>query len=125
MGDFILNKKEEFKEFVKAKPELIDYINKGDMTWQKFYEIYDLYGSDRSIWDKYSGVENLKKETSGGIGKITDMMKGINMDSIQEHIGTAQKALGFVQELTGKNASSVIKPKGPTTPRPIDKFFGD
>ncbi len=119
-----MDKKEEFKKFVKTKPSLIDHINNGDMSWQKFYELYDLYGDDRSVWDKYGSI---KKESGMNIGKINDLIKNVNMDSIQEHIGTAQKALGFVQELTNKGASNVSKVagKGPSAPRPINKFFGD
>ncbi len=120
-----MDKKSEFKEFVKSKPELTDYIKNGEMNWQKFYEIYDLYGSDRSVWDKYQKINSAKSSINGGIGKISDLIKNVNMDSIQEHIGTAQKALGFMQELTSKGGSNVIKPKGPSTPRPINKFFGD
>ncbi len=117
-----MEKKEEFKNFVKGKPELVDFIKNGEMSWQKFYELYDLYGDDRSVWDKYN---NVKSTASGGMGKINDLLKGVNMDSIQEHIGTAQKALGFVQELTGKTSKTVPTPKGPSSPRPINKFFGD
>lgn len=118
-----MNKKVEFKEFIKTKPELVDYINNGDMNWQKFYELYDIYGSDESVWSKYQGVKN--EQQSSNSQSITDLMKGINMDSIQEHIGTAQKALGFVQELAGSGKGQVIKPKGPSVARPINKFFGD
>ena len=39
-------KQEEFKNFVRTKPELIKYVQNGKMTWQKFYELYDLYGTD-------------------------------------------------------------------------------
>ncbi len=118
-----MSKKEEFKEFVKNKPELVDYIKNGEMTWQKFYELYDMYGQDRSVWNKYESIN--KSGITGGLGKIGDVLKNVNMDSIQEHIGTAQKALGFVQELTGKGASNILKSKGPTSPRPMNKFFGD
>ncbi len=118
-----MDKKEEFKKFVKTKPELIDFIKNGDMSWQKFYELYDLYGDDRNVWNKYN---NIKKESNINFGKINDIIKGVNMDSIQEHIGTAQKALGLVQELTNKGASNISKvTKGPQSPRPINKFFGD
>ncbi len=117
-----MDKKNEFREFVKGRPELIDYINSGEMTWQKFYEVYDIYGSDDNAWSKYNKRSNKEKES---FSKIGDLMKGVNMDSIQEHIATAQKALGFVQELTSQGKSSPIKPKGPSTPRPINKFFED
>ena len=57
--------------------------------------------------------------------RITDIVKNIDMDSVQKHINTAQKALGLVQELTGKGTSSVGSAKAPVNPRPINKFFED
>ena len=119
-------KQEEFKNFVRTKPELIKYVQNGEMTWQKFYELYDLYGTDESIWNKYilrdrSGVED-------SISKITNMVKNVNVDSIKSHINTAQKAIDFVSDLTKKNPTSNIAKnltKGPVSPRPLNKFFED
>ena len=119
-------KQEEFKNFVRTKPELIKYVQNGEMTWQKFYELYDLYGTDESIWNKYilrdrSGVED-------SISKITNMVKNVNVDSIKSHINTAQKAIDFVSDLTKKNPTSNIAEiltKGPVSPRPLNKFFED
>ena len=45
--------KEEFKLFVKKRPELINYVNNGKMTWQKFYEQWYLYGEVEAVWSKY------------------------------------------------------------------------
>lgn len=119
-------KQEEFKNFVRTKPELIKYVQNGEMTWQKFYELYDLYGTDESIWNKYilrdrSGVED-------SISKITNMVKNVNVDSIKSHINTAKKAIDFVSDLTKKNPTSNIAEnltKGPVSPRPLNKFFED
>ena len=119
-------KQEEFKNFVRTKPELIKYVQNGEMTWQKFYELYDLYGTDESIWNKYilrdrSGVED-------SISKITNMVKNVNVDSIKSHINTAQKAIDFLSDLTKKNPTSNIAEnltKGPVSPRPLNKFFED
>jgi len=119
-------KQEEFKNFVRTKPELIKYVQNGEMTWQKFYELYDLYGTDESIWNKYilrdrSGVED-------SISKITNMVKNVNVDSIKSHINTAQKAIDFVSDLTKKNSTPNIAEnltKGPVSPRPLNKFFED
>ena len=119
-------KQEEFKNFVRTKPELIKYVQNGEMTWQKFYEIYDLYGPDESVWNKYIlGDRNL---SSASISKITDMVKNVDVDSIKSHINTAQKAIDFVSDLTKKNplpsATSNLA-KGPVAPRPLNKFFED
>lgn len=115
----IMSKKEEFKEFAKNHPELVNSIRSGDTSWQKLYEIYDIYGEDDRAWKNY-----FQKSTSPNINNITDIVKNIDMDSVQKHINTAQKALGLVQELTGKsNPTPLSKP--PTSPRPINKFFED
>ena len=114
-----MSKKEEFKEFAKNHPELVNSIRSGDTSWQNLYEIYDIYGEDDRAWKNY-----FQKSTSPNINNITDIVKNIDMDSVQKHINTAQKALGLVQELTGKSTPAVTG-KGPVTPRPINHFFED
>lgn len=118
-----MDKKEAFKSFAKVHPELITSIKSGDASWQKLYEIYDIYGEDDRAWNTYFNKGNNTNATNfGGIG---DIVKNIDMESVQKHINTAQKALGLVQELTGKGAESLGNIKAPVTPRPINKFFED
>ena len=40
---------DNFKLFVKANPQFASYIKDGSMTWQKFYELYDMYGEDSEL----------------------------------------------------------------------------
>ena len=47
---------DEFKEFVKKNPKLVKYVKTGESNWQKFYEIYDLYGEDNEAWKDYLNV---------------------------------------------------------------------
>ena len=108
--------KEMFREFVKTKPELASYVEDGSMTWQKFYELYDLFGDDESIWSRYP-----KKSKSS----FTDFVNNIDVDAIQKHIESAQKALSFVNELTSKGADNVSDVAQTVTERPIGKIFGD
>ena len=119
-----MSKKEEFKEFIRNKPELVEYIKNKEMTMQSFYEIYDIYGDNEEAWMPY--IRKEKKEEVKSSPKITDIMKNINMDELQKHINTAQKALGVVEELTSKgttNLKDIVK--GPLTSRPLNKFFED
>lgn len=117
-----MSKKEEFKLFAAKHPELVRYIKNGEATWQKFYEIYDIYGNDESAWQDYLTKKNIGNDYN--LKSITDKIKNIDLNSIQEHINTAQKALGIVQELTGKG-SSVAKSSEVVSPRPINKIFED
>ena len=105
-----------FKSFIKGKPNLAKYVNNGQMTWQKFYEMYDLYGDDSKVWDEY--IDDRKDF------KINELFKNIDINSIKEHIGTAQKALSFVQELTSKDEIKDVA-KAVEKPRPLNKFFED
>lgn len=117
-----MNKKEEFKAFAKMHPELVHYVKNGEMSWQKFYEIYDIYGEQVEAWKDYIGASS----ASDGLSGFTDKFKNIDMNSIQEHIKTAQKALNLVQELTAKGSDNLSNiAKGPVTPRPLNKFFED
>lgn len=114
--------KEEFKNFASKHPELVHFIKTGESSWQKFYEIYDIYGEDSNAWKDYFRKDNVGNDY--GFKSITDKIKNIDLSSIQEHINTAQKALGIVQELTGKGASTATTEKV-VNPRPINKIFED
>ena len=115
-----MDKKEEFKNFVKKHPELISYVKNKKNTWQDFYEIYDIYGEDESVWNKYEADD----DRALPIAELSNIVKNINMDNIQKHINNAQKVIGVIQELTTKEPK-VAPINIPKTPRPIAKFFGD
>ncbi len=123
-----MDKKEEFKSFARLHPELVTYVKNGEMTWQKFYEIYDIYGGEESAWQNYLNVRSASPSLDAGdaVGTITNKIKNIDMNSIQEHIKTAQKALNLVSELTGKSeTTSPVTASVPKVPRPINHFFED
>lgn len=120
-------KKEEFKIFASKHPELVRYIKSGETTWQNLYEIYDIYGEEESAWQNYLKKEEPVKSNDLNFKSITDKLKNIDLNSIQEHIGTAQKALGIVQELTGKSTTAGASAAAAEViePRPINKIFED
>lgn len=121
-----MSKKEEFKEFIRNRPELVEYIKNKEMTLQSFYEIYDIYGDDEKAWASYERSSEDRKGAVINPTKITEIMKNINIDEIQKHVNTAQKALGIVEDLTSKGTSNVTNAvKGPLTSRPLNKFFED
>ena len=121
--------KEDFKEFVKKNPRLITFIKNGDMTWQKFYEIYDIYGDSSDAWKDYLvSNENVSKAavaTTGalGINDIFSWIKNINLDSLQEGVNSLQRVIGVVKDLGNKDDTTVKKEE--YKPRPIYKHFED
>ena len=126
-------KKEEFKEFVKKNPQLITYVKNNEMTWQKFYEMYDLYGDSNDVWNEYlkdNEVKEIVKETTkAGIAGLTlsevvNWFKNVDLDGIQEGIGNVQRVLGVVQDFSKKDNNSVPQ-KETYKPRPLYKHFED
>lgn len=121
--------KEQFKEFVKKNPILIKYVDSNEMTWQKFYEMYDLYGDDNSVWDKY--LESNKTNSISDITKTSAFndfiafLKTINLDSLQEGIGSIQRVLGVFQDFSGNKDNSSNTDKKEYKPRPLYKHFED
>lgn len=110
--------KEDFKKFVQTKPELADYVENDTMTWQKFYELYDMYGEDESIWSKYPPKQPEPR-------KISDFIENIDPDNLQKHIESAQKALDVFSELATKTTENIATNIKPSIERPLSKFFGD
>ena len=106
----------EFKLFVKKNPAFANYIKDGRMTWQKFYEIYSIYGEDNDIWNKY-----FKEENNMSVNDLINMVKKVDLDSVQKNITNISKALGLVQSLITKDEI----PTDTYTPRPLYKKFED
>lgn len=113
--------KENFKLFVKNNPRLLRYIENKEMTWQKFYELYDMYGEDNEVWKKYltdsAGV-------SFGVNDIVSYFKNINLDNVQESINSIQRVLGAIGDLTGNSVKTSIKNNN-YEPKPIYQHLDD
>lgn len=121
-------KKEEFKEFVKKNPRLIAYVKNNEMTWQKFYEMYDLYGESEDAWKEYINKEEKKEEIVNNsikagltLSEVVNWFKNVDLDGLQEGIGNVQRVLGVVQDFTKKENKEVNTYK----PRPLYKHFED
>lgn len=118
-------KKEEFKKFVSNHPKLVNVVASKKHTWQDLFEVYDLYGEDESLWDKY--LNNITTNESSNISNLNELskiFKNINIDNVRKYIDTAEKAIGVIEELTG-NKTKIPDISGPTVARPINKIFED
>ena len=61
---------DNFKTFVKNHPSFATYIKDGTMTWQKFYELYDMYGESSSIWNEYKDKIASSKKSSTTLNDV-------------------------------------------------------
>ena len=119
---------DNFKSFVKNNPNLITYVKNNTMSWQKFYELYDLYGEDNNVWNEYlnkdTTVNTTKTESkkSNKFSDILDMAKNLDTNKLQDGISSVQKAIGLIGDILVKDK----KPDASTyNPRPIYRRFDD
>lgn len=118
---------DDFKLFVKNNPNLITYVRNNTMSWQKFYELYDLYGEDNNIWNEYinnntSKVEETKEKKSSKITDILEMAKNIDTNKLQDNISSVQKAIGLIGDMLVKDKTTNTNTYNP---RPVYRRFDD
>ena len=115
-----MEKLDKFKKFVSNHPEFVDYVKKNNVSWQTLYELYDIYGEDDKVWNKYIKYDI---KDSINIKGLLSTLKNINLDSLEENISSIQKAVGLVEELTREDdkKDSEVKAKE----EKIDKLYGE
>jgi hypothetical protein len=109
---------DNFKQFVKSNPTFASYIKNGTMTWQKFYELYDMYGEESSVWEEYK--QEKKKSTT--LNDIVNMAKNIDMDKLQDGVNSLSKAVGLFSDIFANRTTSNVNNY---KPRAIYKRFED
>lgn len=117
---------DNFKSFVRENPNLINYVKNKKKTWQEFYELYDLYGNDSEVWNKYlsntttSVTKN--KSSSNPLNSILEVAKNIDADKLQDGLTSIQKAVDLFGGLLIKDKNDS---KTDYSPRPVYKRFDD
>lgn len=119
--------KEDFKRFIRSNPNLIDYVNNGEKTWQQFYEMFDIYGENSDIWNKYKDKDKMtttNKTTAATVGDTSlkdlfNMIKKIDLDSVKKGAEGLQKAINLVQDFTKPTATNTYQA------RPLYQHFED
>lgn len=119
--------KESFKLFVKRHSGLTKYVNNGTMTWQKFYELYDMYGEDMNVWSSYLETENVTETNNAtllgdtSLKEIFNVVKKIDLETVRRGVDGLQKAVNLIQDLSShKNNSQPSYQR-----RPMYKYFED
>ena len=111
--------KEAFKMFARKHNELADYIINGKTNWQKLYELYEIYGENSSVWNKYFPTNNNQETTT--IPDLINTIKNVDLDSVQKGITNIQKTIGLLQDI-GIGATTNLPVY---EPKPMYRYFED
>ena len=50
---------DEFKSFVRTKPELATLVHQGAYNWQELYEMYMMYGKSHEVWQQLNKKDEI------------------------------------------------------------------
>lgn len=141
--------KERFKIFVRNHPILINHVRNKKMTWQQFYELYDLYGENDKIWNEFldgtntinvnenisnnrnSGNNNTNNQNinndniAGTIKNFLGLFKGIDMNTVQRTLGSLDKAIEAFKGISSNNNDNDNGNRTSYEERPKYKYFED
>ena len=120
--------KVEFKEFVSKNPHLIDVVSSGKSSWQKLYEIFDLYGESSTVWDNYKENKtstttstNTSSTTPTSFKDLFNMVKGMDLESVRKGLNSLDKAIDAFKDLVPSKSVA----KDLYEARPTYKYFED
>lgn len=117
-----MNKKEEFKKFIKDNPYLGKSVRDGKTTFQKLFEIYDIYGNDEDMFKEYKIKEEKKDKDS--ISNIISSIKNINLNEVKKNIESLQSAVSFIEDfVVNKGEKDIVEPV--INPKPLEGLFDD
>ena len=113
--------KENFKNFARIHPELASFVDSSKTTWQKLYELYDIYGENSSVWNNYFKTNTNITKTST-LSDIFNTIKNVNLEELQKGLSNIEKTIGMIEELgLGKKST----PTSTYQERPLYKYFED
>ena len=101
--------KETFKIFARNHPELAQSVLKDEVSWQKLYELYEIYGENSQIWDSYTSSRsfvNKVKSTSSSFKDLFNAVKNIAYRGFYcgKHVADRGVYAGYYIRDRGRNA---------------------
>jgi len=97
---------QQFKDFVKTQPHLIQEVRRGDTTWQRLFEDWYLLGEEdtRFSSNPSAGQEAGKQEEASTdsskslwMSTVMNSLKNMDQNQVQGYIANISQALGTIQ----------------------------
>lgn len=122
--------KESFKVFVRNNKELVNHVKNHNKTWQEFYELYDLYGENNDVWNKYLNNNTSSKTSSSLLGdtslkELFNVIKKIDLDTVKKGVDGLQKVVGLAQDIASTKGNNSYNQNQQYQRRPMYKYFED
>ncbi|WP_164462165.1 YlbD family protein [Bacillus sp. FJAT-42376] len=95
-------KVEEFKEFVRKHPKIIEEARKGTKTWQEFYENWYLLGEQDAYWNDFRDANTEaggKEEEKGFVTQLFSAVKKMDANEMNLSLSKMSNAVSTVQNL--------------------------
>jgi hypothetical protein len=128
MGKKVLHPSvEQFKDFVKKNPKIIQEVRKEKFTWQELYEDWYLLGEEDPRWEEFRKEDkNIPEEEEAKtdlIGQIIGAVKRMDVNQLEGHIYNLSKALDAVQGVISQFQGANPKKSLPKNERPPHPFM--
>ena len=122
---------EEFKAFLKKHPSLVYEVRRGIYTWQEVYEDWYLLGEQNKLWESYREAgaaiaeEDSKRLDNEGEASLFDVLKKMDVQSMQKHVANLSQALGTISGVISQfqgSSTEKVDEKAPTTRKQSNPF---
>lgn len=126
MGDEDMTNKQkqtsidEFKQFVRRHPKLIQEVQTQEKSWQSLYENWIMFGEKDEMWSPYRQAqsEEVKEEKAlkqseptkaDFMSKMVSAVKKMDADQMNEQINKMSQSISSLQSLLGQFSSNGSK----------------
>lgn len=89
---------EQFKQFVKKHPKIIEEVRQGRKTWKELYNDWYVFGEDDDMWDEYR-PSDVKQDQGDLMQKLASYVKQLDVNELQTYIANVQQAIASIQEV--------------------------
>jgi hypothetical protein len=94
---------QQFKEFVKEHPKLVQEVRKGNKQWQEVFEDWYLLGDKDVIWKQYQDdQQEAQKEVekkSDFMSQMLSAVKKMDANTVNHHISNMSSTISTIQGL--------------------------
>lgn len=119
---------EQFKEFVKNNPKIVQEVRTGKSTWQELYEDWYLLGEEDQRWANFrqegQAKSNTEEKKTDWMNHVMNSVKKMDPNQVQGYIHNLSQALSAVQGVISQfQGGSGQKPSNSITPPPSPFTF--